>query len=155
MGINQLLKACCLILLLLSGCNSSKEELVDTIEALKSEVATLKQENTIFSNKLQKEENKFFEIKRPDEIPVKINDMLNEFSQYDEGLTSYFYWEGETYILLKAPVGLEISLSGVGYDSEKITVYYQLIKDDTRTLDYSHPKLFVMKGEHEVYFVEK
>lgn len=152
-----------LLILLLSGCNINKEEeLLESIKVLKTENENLKIETEVLKKETDYLRDTQVELLEVHDIPNTLNERIDEYRNYQEGITSYFYEDGKTYILLKAPSSVESTGTSTGIDfdglemkSDKITIYYKSFFYHLEKPGLKRLILYEMNGEYKIEFIER
>jgi hypothetical protein len=98
-----------------------------------------------------------FEIREVHSIPDNIQDKIKSELSKEEGLTIYFFNDGKTYILLKAPSYRDttgIDFDGIKIESNKIHIYFETFDYHTTKPGLKKFNLYEIDGEHPIEFMQ-
>lgn len=98
-----------------------------------------------------------FEIREVHSIPSNIQDKVKSELNKKESLTIYFFNDGKTYVLLKAPSIRDttgIDFDGIKIESNKIHIYYETFDYHTAKPGLKKFILYEINGEYPIEFMQ-
>jgi len=146
-----------LLLVLITGCwDEAKMNDIEplSVASQQAEIAKLSIENEQLRNELILRESidlRFLEVREPSR---EWQELLENYREYEEAITSYHHDDETTYVLIKAPKYTEntgVQFKGFGYKDGLITIYYRFTTDVEEGTDYL---IYQLNGIYKVEFIE-
>lgn len=151
-------------LILLASCSSvTNNQSKDQVKELNVQIEDIKEENTQLETKIenqnqeQQSEKGQIEMVGVHGFSSEILDKIDSELKGDKWVTSYFYLEGKTYVLLASPTENKkkgIDFDGFSVGQDQVTINYQTFDYHEELPSLNKRLLYELNGNYKIEFLQ-